>query len=408
MPVPGQTLQSDAMPPHSPLRSLLTLSALFGAAAIVVFGASRLETHPRLLQFVFTSDAHYGLRRPTFRGSTDVDAAVVNAALIATVNSLPAQRFPDDGGVGAGEAVGALDLLVEGGDIANRQETTTERQIQPASDSWSQFVHDYVDGLHTQDALGQPTRLVVVPGNHDASNAVGFHKPMRPQRDDAALLSIYNLMIRPPQPLTPASFDYGRDRFFMSRDLGGLHLQFLHIWPDSAMRTRMDRDLAQVDRDTPVMVFTHDQPDVEAKHFINPNGGHDVNDHDRFENLLADTFADGPTIEADSTIEQQQFEAFVAGHANITAYFHGNSNWQQAYDWNGPGRTARLHVFRVDSPMKGAVSAQDETRLSFQVVTIDPARRVMTVRECLWNARRGQGLLWGETTTVTLGSVHPT
>ncbi len=30
-------------------------------------------------------------------------------------------------------------------------------------------------------------------------------------------------------------------------------------------------------------------------------------------------------------------------------------------------RTIALHVFRVDSPMKGAVSAEEETRLPFQV-----------------------------------------
>ena len=90
-----------------------------------------------------------------------------------------------------------------------------------------------------------------------------------------------------------------------------------------------------------------------------------------------------------SLIEQAALEAFLVRHPNVTAYFHGNSNWQQFYDWNGPGRTARLHVFRVDSPMKGAVSSHDETKLSFDLVTVDVARRTMTVRECLWNAHPG-------------------
>jgi hypothetical protein len=50
-----------------------------------------------------------------------------------------------------------------------------------------------------------------------------------------------------------------------------------------------------------VFLFTHDEPDVEAKHLINPNGRHDVNATDQFENLLADTFADGNTIEDTGT-----------------------------------------------------------------------------------------------------------
>ena len=154
-----------------------------------------------------------------------------------------------------------------------------------------------------------------------------------------------------------------------------------------------------------MIVFTHDQPDVEAKHFINPNGRHDVNATDRFENLLADTFADGTTIDASSVTEQRALEAFLGRHRNITAYFHGNSNWNQFYDWVGPGRSVVLHTFRVDSPMKGDVSSRDERKLSFQVVTIDTASRLMTVRECLWNAdpRHPDGPIeWGGSTTVAL------
>ena len=115
--------------------------------------------------------------------------------------------------------------------------------------------------------------------------------------DRGAFVSIYNVMLRPPRPMTSASFDYARDKFFYSRDLAGIHFQFLQIWPDSGMRGRMSADLAHVDPDTPVIVFTHDQPDVEAKHFINPNGAHDINAADRFENLLGDQFADGPTAD---------------------------------------------------------------------------------------------------------------
>ncbi len=39
--------------------------------------------------------------------------------------------------------------------------------------------------------------------------------------------------------------------------------------------------------------------------------------------------------------------------------------------------------------MKGRFSRKDETKLSFQVVTLDPVSRTMTVRECLWNCGPG-------------------
>jgi hypothetical protein len=100
----------------------------------------------------------------------------------------------------------------------------------------------------------------------------------------------------------------------------------------------------------------------------------------------------------------------VRRHPNVSAYFHGNSNWNQFYDWTGPRHSIALHTFRVDSPMKGAVSANDETKLSFQVATIDMTSRTMTVRECLWDAdpaRPAAPVSWGASTTVAL-SPRPT
>ncbi len=382
-------------------RTLLLVGSAAGVVAVLA-AASRSSATADRIQFVFTSDAHYGLTRRGFRGHDAADATEVNRALVQAINHLPVLAYPDDGGVQAGERIGGLDFVVEGGDVANREEQSDETQVQPAAESWAQFVRDYVNGLHTLDGDGRPTRLYVVPGNHDASNAVGFYKPMAPAQDRSSLLSIYNLMVAPTRPLGAADFDYARDRVFLGTDLAGVHFQFLHIWPDSAMRARMDADLARVGPATPVVIFTHDQPDVEAKHFINPNGSHAVTASDRFENLLSDQFADGPSVDLPSTSEQGALEGFLVNHPNVTAYFHGNSNWHQAYDWNGPTHRARLHVFRVDSPMKGAVSASDERRLSFQVVTIDARRRTMTVRECLWNATGGDGVAWGESVTVTL------
>jgi hypothetical protein len=101
--------------------------------------------------------------------------------------------------------------------------------------------------------------------------------------------------------------------------------------------------------------------------------------------------------------EQRDLERFLARHRNVTAYFHGNSNWNEFYDWHGPSHLVTMHTFRVDSPMKGAVSAGDETRLSFQVATIDTLTHDLTVSECLWNADPMKpAVSWGESRTVSL------
>ena len=161
----------------------------------------------REIQFVVTSDAHYGLTRPAFRGGRNVDAQVVNAALVARLNALPAMRFPNDGGIRAGAVGGPIDFVVEAGDIANREEVGEGARIQPASASWGQFVADYVDGMHVTDRAGT-TPVLVVPGNHEASNAVGFYKPMTPPSDMTPLVEIYNRMMMPPCQERRATFDY--------------------------------------------------------------------------------------------------------------------------------------------------------------------------------------------------------
>jgi hypothetical protein len=207
-------------------------------------------------------------------------------------------------------------------------------------------------------------------------------------------------MMRPAERRTAGSFRYATDRVQTSRDLGGVHLIFLTVWPDSAARQWIERDLTEVPAGMPAVLFVHDAPDVEAKHFVNPNGLHDINGRDRFENLLVDPFADGVTVSAPAVVERRALEAFLRVHPSITAYFHGDANWNQFYDWTGPGGTARLHTFRVDSPMKGAESSHDESKLSFQVAAINPSRMRMTVRECLWNA--AGGIRWGSSATVSL------
>lgn len=379
-------------------RSIITaVVAAFWAAT-----AAPTAQVPGLVQFIFTSDAHYGLTRPTFRGRVAVDAHEVNAAMVEAVNALGSMSFPDDGGVGAAEPIGPVDFLAEGGDIANRMELDYGRQIQTATESFAQFKADYIDGIRLHDHHGLRTPVYAVPGNHDASNAVGFHRTMTPGRDPGSVMAIFNLMMDPRVPKTVETFDYARDRVLYSRDVGGLHVQFVGVWPDSVARAWMDEDLRGVPATTPVMIVAHDQVEGEAKHFLNPRPPHTINATDLFENLLVDEFVGGDAM-AVAVSEQRELEGFLQRHPNVTAYFHGNSNWNQFYDYVGPDHTALLHVFRVDSPMKGRFSAADETRLSFQIATLNPASRLLTVREVLWNTTRSAGTpTWGASTTVAL------
>jgi hypothetical protein len=377
-------------------------AAAAATTALMAAPVDKLPPGAGSLQFVFTADAHYGITRSTFRGAKDVTARTVNRALVASINQLTASTFPTDGGIGAGGPVGAIDFFVEGGDVSNREEIVEAKAIERSELTWREFREDYRE-LKLTDRTGGPTPLFVVPGNHESSNAVGFYKAMSPATDPSAIIAAYNLMMKPAVPVTTATFDYNRDRIHASRDIGGVHFVFLHVWPDSSGRAWMHENLKRVTRSTPVVIFTHDPPDGDPKHFINPNGAHDVNAGDTFENLLSDRLADGVTPDAGTRIEQAALEEFVAAHPNVSAYFHGHNNFNQFYDWTGPHHTIALHTFRVDSPMKGAFSRNDETRLSFQIATIDMASRTMTVREVLWNAHTDHpSLTWGGSTTVAL------
>ena len=91
---------------------------------LALLSTALLSAGPAEIQFVFTSDVHFGITRPEFRGGKNVDAREVNTALVTQVNRLPETVFPDDGGRKAGQAVGPLDFMAIGGDITNRQEIT--------------------------------------------------------------------------------------------------------------------------------------------------------------------------------------------------------------------------------------------------------------------------------------------
>ena len=356
------------------------------------------------VNIVFTSDAHYGITRKKFRGDTGVSSYIVNAALVGQLNKLPSLTLPDDGGINAGTKINYVDYLVEGGDIANRMEIP----IQSAATSWAQFKNDYINNLKLTGQNGQPTTLFIIPGNHDITNAIGFAKPMKPLTDPSSMVNIYNMMLKPATPMTNATYKYPEDRINYSRNIKGVHCMFITLWADSAQRIWMQKDLDTVAASTPVIIFAHDEPTAESKHFTNPLPPHDMTVANKFQNLVEENYKEDTAAmksEKATDIEQRGFVKFLKLHPNVKAYFHGNSNWNQFYVYTGPDKDVKLNTFRVDSPMKGDFSSKDEVQLSFQFISIDPVKQLMTVRECLWNTNPrnpAQKPVFGSNLTVSL------
>jgi hypothetical protein len=371
---------------------------------------------------MYTSDAHYGIKRAAFAGMSS--SQQVNGAMVGVMNSLQSAALPSDGGINAGQTVGPVDFVVETGDATNRSDGTVYPFAKaPAASTWPLFAADYLTTLNLKDRSGNRAPLFMTPGNHDVSNAVGYTKaPLNAASglDATAYVAIYNLMMKPSTTLTNDSFigstpafataaaSYANKRVVTSRDVNGVHFVFVGMWPDSVSRPLIDNDLRNVPATTPVILFTHDQPDAESKHFTNPISPFTINSTNKFENLLSDTFAETTPFSTPysdaagataivSTVEQRSFVSWLKTHKNIVAYFHGNDNANEFYSYKGPDNDISLNVFRVDSPMKGNFSATDATKLSFQVITIDSAAKNMTVREYLWNAK-----VWGVSKTISL------
>lgn len=371
------------------------------------FSFAAPDTTRPVVQIVFTSDVHFGITRQAFDGDTNVSSVIVNARLVTRINDLPALMQPRDGGVNAGEPVGPIDYIMITGDIANRQ----ENNVQPASTSWSQFSNDYLSGITLRDHHHQPTPFLIVPGNHDVSDAVGFYRKMDPLTDASSMAGIYNLMLHPAIPKTKATFHYPADKINYTRDIGGICWMFITIWPDSANRIWMEHQLSLVDPSTPVVIVAHDPPDGDPAHFTNPNGDHGINSRDHFENLLEEYSKDPASTlgedgkPQDDRIEQLGFVKFLKSHPNIKAYFHGHTNYNEFYTYKGPDGDVNLPAFRADSPMKGKFSSKDESRLSFQLISIDPDSQTITSRECLWNPdprKPDAAPVWGESRTIRL------
>lgn len=350
------------------------------------------------VQLVYTSDQHYGITRKAFRGLDKVSSREVNAAMVQAINALPGITLPEDGGVRAGQPVLWADAVISTGDIANRMEGTDERLIPSATECWSLFEKQYVNGVSITNRAGEKADVLAVPGNHDVTNAVGFYKAMTPAQDNGSLLAMYNRANK--ASLTPETFDVKRDKVFLNREYGGVRLLFVQMWPDGVARTWLEGQLSEVPSGEPVLLFTHDQPDIEAKHLLNPNGSGNINAKDRFENLVSDVSSVASSKEI-PVREHRELAAFLKKHPAIVAYFHGNENYNEFYTWGGPDNDIAVPVFRVDSPMKGNESGKDETRLSFQLVSLDTEARKMTVREVLWNADpKRPAIAWGESRTI--------
>jgi len=376
------------------------LKAIFKMQLILLLLAAVVVVHAQskdsIIHFVFTSDVHFGLQKEHFRNNEKVSALEVNKAMVHAMNQLPLVHLPNDHGVQQNRPVNGIDALIITGDIANRM----EGGIQSATESWKQFTTIFIDSLHLKNQYGTNTDLWVMPGNHDMSNAIGFHRPMSPQKDPGSMIGIYNLMF-PDQPIN--DFDSTVHRIHYSKELNGIHFIFLSLFPDSAERVWMEQDLKKVKTETPVLLFAHSIPEVEPRFFENPNGIHDINNEDKFENLVPERYKDAKDLKGQTTLEQNGFVDFLKKHANIKVYFHGHENFTEYYQYKGPENNISLTCIRTDSPMKGKVSSKDETQLAFELVSINTNLNMLTVREILWNANRNAtSFIWGISKNISL------
>lgn len=335
----------------------------------------------KIIHLIFTSDLHFGLSKDSFRGEQKVTAQTVNEQMANSMGSLLNSQLPIDGLTGSGTNIEEISGIIVTGDIANRQEVG----IQSAKQSWNQFQKVYLEGALFSKQLHPPI-FCLLPGNHDVSNMVGYHKPMNPLHDTSSFAGIYQYIFsQTTQQGAKVAIQYPKDRIHYSKNFGGVHCIFLNLWPDSAEREWMEKDLASINPTTPVLLFAHSIPDVEARFFINPNDDHSINSKHKFENLLGEVFADGLSISDTTLSAQKAFASFLKRHPNIKGYFHGHVNYTEFYHWQAPDSSVHLPCIRVDSPMKGKYSSKDESRLSFELISIDMGNKKLVVRECLWN-----------------------
>jgi len=252
-------------------------------------------------------------------------------------------------------------MVIETGDIANRMEVVSNVQVQSAAASWAQFSIDYINGLNLFDQSSNRGALWLAPGNHDVSNAIGYYTAHGADHRRHVDGGDLQLMLNPAVPLTASTYNNRRQDSLLEGSRR--HSTWRSSYVARQRRAGVARERPRGgNRARPCSSSCTDPPAVDSKHFINPNGLHDINTVDKFENLL---WINSPTAPPSTPVdlEQRAFATFLKAHKNVVAYFHGHTNYTQYYDWNGPDGDVVLHAIRVDSPMKGNYSATDETQL---------------------------------------------
>ncbi len=340
----------------------------------------------KIHHIVFVSDQHYGIDRE-FNGKTE-SGDFVNNFLVKRINQLPSETLPQDKGLASGEQIASIEMLINGGDISNRQQVG----IQSSASSWSQFENNFLNVLNIKNSIGEPTEVFLIPGNHDVSNAIGYPKPMEPITDPTAMVEIYNHSMSPDKPLTNSTFDYYRDKIRYYKDRFGIRFFFVDIWPGVEQRAWMDKYIVDT---IPSVIFTHDEPNIEYKHLSNPESPDKIIPGAKYEHLIKEV----PKASKSSDYEQNQFGFWLAENPAIKAYFHGNTNFNQFYTFTAPDSLVSLPTFRVDSPMKGEYSRDDQSLLSFHLISIDSVAKTITVRECFWAREQ---IEWGDMATFSI------
>lgn len=416
-----------------------------------------------LINFVYTSDNHYGIVRPIFRGAFNVPAQQVNEAMIDKMNTLPGLTFPSDGGLAGGQPIGHVDFLVDTGDFANRTESqaaiptnhalsylggTVDYPGNPSytppvsSVTWGQYQSDYLGAGNTgnlaggrlalKDSNGNGIPVFLSPGNHDVNDAIGMAGKIAATNVDAtAFVQIYNRMAQysGKAPIDNSAFaspaNYTNLQINYSIDIGNVHFMFVNLWPDKAIQQWMNADLAKVPASTPVFVFSHaplNMAATETEIFGNPSSPTSTAAADIPFSLAG---SNSPASYKDMNAAKQDVAQWLMSHPNVRAFFSGHDNFNGSTLWNGQDPAGNLidpldstwngvQLFRVDSPMKGDFSGTsstngigDETMLSFQVYTLDTSSGSLTEREYLWNNTADadtSGAWSGQSVTISLAA----
>ena len=260
-------------------------------------------------------------RGRTFAAATTSTRTSVNAAMVDAHQPRRAARL---------RRRGRRHRQPRGGDRARAP-------IQSAAASWAQFQADYIDGLTatttagTQGAALHRARATttsrtrrLLQADEAARRQDGAGRDLQPDDDAAAAEDDGDLRLR---AATACSTRTRSAACISSSSRSGPTRSSAPGWRTTSQH---------VDRSTPVVIFTHDQPEAQAKHFTNPNGAPRHQRHRPVREPARRPAGRRPTIDAPTVVEQRELERFLERHRNITAYFHGNSNWNEFYDWTGP------------------------------------------------------------------------